>query len=195
MKKNCCKFIYLNIKETNIPNIFRGVPHYTNCDVVVMPGVYGVDKGGIGFQKNSPYVRLFNHYLRKMKENGILKRIMKKYAYDTVNCFDNKGTKSISFKSCFTAFIILLFGMIVAILLMTCENLFHMKSNVKREKKFTYGKNLIRFEEALKDKDLHIKQLKHKIDLIERNMKHISQSLKSKDMEIIDLKNQITLMH
>ena len=69
-----------------------------------------------------------------------------------------------------------------------------MRRDVQSVKKMNYGKNLIKFEEALKDKDFHIKQLQHKIDIIERNMKHISQTLKSKDMEIIDLKNQIALM-
>ena len=39
------------------------------------------------FQKNSPYVEIFNKALQKMKENGIIDRYLKKFTVDDKECY------------------------------------------------------------------------------------------------------------
>jgi hypothetical protein len=63
-----------------------------------------------GFQKHSPYVQLFNHYIVDMRENGILQQILKQFATPRQICPDYSG-KPLGFESCFTAFLVFLTGL------------------------------------------------------------------------------------
>ena len=44
-----------------------------------MPAKYDFKPYGWGFQKDSPFIEVFNYYLNEMKEKGSLKQIFVKY--------------------------------------------------------------------------------------------------------------------
>ena len=41
-----------------------------DCEVIVIPAKYDFKPYAYGFQKDSPYLGLFNHYLKEMREKG-----------------------------------------------------------------------------------------------------------------------------
>ena len=59
------------------------------------------------FQKDSPYLELFNYFLQEMKEKGALKQILEKYEGGKQVCPDMSG-KPIGINSSFTAFLLLI---------------------------------------------------------------------------------------
>ena len=56
------------------------------------------------FQKHSPYLGLFNHYLKKMMEKGTLKSIFSQFKPPPQFCSDTAG-KPIGFTNSITAFL------------------------------------------------------------------------------------------
>ena len=79
---------------------------YLDCKVIVLPAKYDVKPYSFGFQKNSPYVGLFNFHLKKMRERGVIKETLKKITPPQV-CPDLSG-KPLGINNSFTAFILLL---------------------------------------------------------------------------------------
>ena len=75
----------------------------------MIPAKYDFKPFAYGFQKDSPYLGLFNHFLKEMREKGVLKQILNKYETGTQVCPDESG-KPLGFESCFTAFLALLSG-------------------------------------------------------------------------------------
>ena len=72
------------------------------------------------FPKKSPYLHIFNFYIQKFKGNGIWKSIEERHNKPSQVCPDLSG-KPIAFESCFTAFLALLVGMILSILIILIE--------------------------------------------------------------------------
>ena len=58
---------------------FSAFPEYESCKIVVIPAKYDMKPFAYGFQKDSPYLGVFNYYLKEMREKGSLKQIQKKY--------------------------------------------------------------------------------------------------------------------
>ena len=56
------------------------------------------------FQKHSPYLDIFNFYIKEFKEKGTFRQIEKKYEPTPQVCPDLSG-KPIEFPNCFTAFL------------------------------------------------------------------------------------------
>ena len=58
----------------NLPHFFSptssAFPEYLDCDVTVIPAKYDFKPYAYGFQKDSPYLGLFNHYLKELREKG-----------------------------------------------------------------------------------------------------------------------------
>ncbi len=73
-----------------------------------------------GFQKNSPYLGLFNYYLKKMDEKGATHKILASYKVPDQQCPDYKG-KALGFNSCITAFIVIFCGLFVALAMFAAE--------------------------------------------------------------------------
>jgi hypothetical protein len=46
-------------------------PEFTNCEVIATPAKYDFKPYAYGFQKNSPYLGVFNHVLKEMRETGM----------------------------------------------------------------------------------------------------------------------------
>ena len=80
---------------------------YIDCEVVVLPANYDFKPLSYGFQKDSPYLGLFNFYLHKMRERGVMKEILKKYETPPQVCPDLSG-KPLGINSTFTAFVLLM---------------------------------------------------------------------------------------
>ena len=57
-----------------------------------------------GFQKYSPYLPLFNYHLKKMEEQGLIRKYHEKFQPSPQICPDGAG-KPIGFNSCLTAFL------------------------------------------------------------------------------------------
>ena len=96
------------------------------------PGKYDFKPYAYGFQKDSPFLPLFDYYLKEMKEKGSLKQIQVKYDPSPQICPDYSG-KSLGFGSVFAAFGVLCFGFGMALILFGIEKItqvFGMKWSV-----------------------------------------------------------------
>jgi hypothetical protein len=99
---------------------------------VATPGKYDFKPYAYGFQKDSPFLPLFDYYLKEMKEKGSLKQIQVKYDPSPQICPDYSG-KSLGFGSAFAAFGVLCFGFGMALILFGIEKItqvFGMKWSV-----------------------------------------------------------------
>ena len=63
---------------------------YTTCEIVAIQGKYDFKPFALGFQKDSPFLPMFNFYLNEMKEKGSLKQILAKYEPSPQICPDYK---------------------------------------------------------------------------------------------------------
>ena len=89
---------------------------------MVTPGKYNVKQLAYGFQKDSPFLPLFDYYLNEMREKGSLKQIQVKYEPPPQICPDYSG-KSLGFNSVFSAFGVLFSGVGIALILFGLEKL------------------------------------------------------------------------
>ena len=85
-------------------------------------GKYDFKPYAFGFQKDSPFLPLFDYYLNEMKEKGSLKQIQVKYEPPPQICPDYSG-KSLGFGSVFAAFGVLFFGVGIAMTLFGIEKI------------------------------------------------------------------------
>ena len=54
---------------------FRLTKEYQDCEIIPLAKKYSHYYFTFGVQKHSPYMRIFNYYLKLMKEDGTLDRI------------------------------------------------------------------------------------------------------------------------
>ena len=71
-------------------------------------------------QKQSPFYGSFNYHLNKLKEIGAVQRYAKKYEMEDQVCPDYSG-KPLALKQCFTAFVILITGIIGCLIWLMLE--------------------------------------------------------------------------
>ena len=100
----------------------RALDAYIDCKIVATSGKYDFKPQAMGFQKDSPFLPLFNYYLNEMKEKGSLKQIQVKYEPPPQICPDYSG-KSLGFSSVFAAFGVLFFGVGISLILFGLEKL------------------------------------------------------------------------
>jgi len=61
---------------------------FANCEIVAIPAKYDFKPYGWGFQKDSPFLEIFNYYLDEMREKGATDQIFTKYdPPNQVYCF------------------------------------------------------------------------------------------------------------
>ena len=77
------------------------------------PGKYNFKPVAYGFQKDSPFLPLFNYNLNKMKERGSLKQIQVKYESQPQVCPNYSGD-ALGFISVISLFWIIIPGFIIA---------------------------------------------------------------------------------
>ena len=97
---------------------------YQSCKIVVTPSKYDVQYFSYAFQKNSPYLSLFDKYLGELREKGTARQILSKYDPGDQICPDYSGLP-IGFDSCFTAFLALISGSAAGLILFFIEYLSH----------------------------------------------------------------------
>merc|ERR1719445_1176647 len=95
-------------------------PEYTDCKLIAIPAKYDFKPYAYGFQKDSPFLGVFNHYLKELREKGSLKQILKKYDSGGQVCPDMSG-QPLGFESCFTAFLVLIAGLTIGLAIMVLE--------------------------------------------------------------------------
>ena len=100
----------------------RTLDAFINCKIVATPGKYDFKPYAFGFQKDSPFLSLFNYNLNEMKEKGSLKQIQVKYEPQPQICPDYSG-KSLGVGSVFAAFGVLSSGVGIALILFGLEKL------------------------------------------------------------------------
>ena len=104
---------------------FRSFDVYVNCEILAIPAKYDFKPYAYGFQKDSPFLPLFNYYLKEMKEKGSLKQIQTKYDPQPQFCPDFSG-KPLGVGAVFTAFGVLFFGICAALILFCLEKILHV---------------------------------------------------------------------
>ena len=95
-------------------------PEYIACEVIDVPEKYDVKPWAYSFQKYSPYLEIFNHYMKLMEEKGTSHQILKKYESESQVCPDKSGSP-IGFDSCCIAFLLLCGGLIIGGILLATE--------------------------------------------------------------------------
>ena len=88
--------------------------------IVVTEGKYFTRPYGWPFPKFSPFLDIFNFYISEKIEKGNWNAITNRYKPKPQICPDMSG-KPIEFPNCFTAFLILICGVILAFLLFGLE--------------------------------------------------------------------------
>ena len=117
---------------TKFPFHCRALDAYIDYKIVATSGKYDFKPQAMGFQKDSPFLPLFNYYLNEMKEKGSLKQIQVKYEPPPQICPDYSG-KSLGVSSVFAAFGVLFSGVGIALILFGLEKLtqsFEMKWSI-----------------------------------------------------------------
>ena len=104
------------------PYLFRTLDAYINCKILATPGKYNVKQLAYGFQKDSPFLPIFDYYLNEMREKGSLKQIQEKYEPKPQICPDYNG-KSLGVSSVFFGFGVLFSGVGIALILFGLEKL------------------------------------------------------------------------
>jgi hypothetical protein len=102
------------------------------------------------FQKDSPYLDLFNYFITQLKESGSYEKISQEYESKPQICPDYSG-KSLGFDSCITMFLVILMGLGLGFLLLLMEcllkyfipDLHWFNSNPSDEPSTTYEVDLL----------------------------------------------------
>ena len=93
---------------------------FTKCEIIAIPAKYDIKPMTFAFQKDSPYLPLFDFYMLQMEEKGINDQILANYKSPPQYCPDRSGLP-VDMKSCFTLFLILLAGIAVSFILLPLE--------------------------------------------------------------------------
>ena len=97
-----------------------GSEEYASCKLIAIPGRYDYKPYAFGFQKYSPYLPIFNYYIKAMQEKGSMDQVLEKHAPAPQICPDLTG-KALGFNSCISAFLILMGGATAGLILLAIE--------------------------------------------------------------------------
>ena len=100
---------------------------YQKCQALNLPAKFEFIQVAYAFQKYSPYLKLFNYYLKKLEEGGTFYNLKNKYNRLPRVC-SSDGGKPIGFSNTITAFIAFLIGMALGASLLILELLYHHKN-------------------------------------------------------------------
>ena len=93
---------------------------FTKCKIISIPAKYDIKPMTFAFQKDSPYLPLFDNFMLQMEEKGINDQILRKYKPPPQFCPDRSGLP-VDMKSCFTLFLILIAGFALSFILLPLE--------------------------------------------------------------------------
>ena len=93
---------------------------YERCEIKAIKAKYDIKPVAYGFQKDSPFLDLFNFYLKEMRETGALDQIIKKYESSPQVCQDYSG-KPLGVGSVSAAFAMFIAALLVASIIFGLE--------------------------------------------------------------------------
>jgi hypothetical protein len=104
-------YVYFEIAMQTEP-IFENYP----CNIIRADQTYFHRSFALGLQKNSPYLNIFNHKIRKYVESGVLANTgaMKKNPKGTVTC-PSDTVESVGYETIFFAFILFGIGLALSV--------------------------------------------------------------------------------
>ena len=120
---NGLKDFILDNENFALYNNFLDIPmskEYLDCKIIVAPAKYDFKPIAYAFQKDLPFLYLFNHFLIEMRERGIIGQILAKYEAKPQNCPDYSG-KPLGISTCVSAFVTLAFGIGICVVLFILE--------------------------------------------------------------------------
>ncbi|XP_068246091.1 glutamate receptor ionotropic, kainate glr-3-like isoform X2 [Palaemon carinicauda] len=110
------KYVFM-IEENLYRTEFSGV-----CGAVMIPGKYFIQQTGFAVQKGSPLLKIFNNQLMRMIDGGIFSRLWKAWQPPPPLC-TSESVVALNIQQLFTAFLLLVFGLILAVIFLPCERL------------------------------------------------------------------------
>ena len=90
---------------------------FLNCDIIDIPVPYNPVQLAYAIKKQSPYFDLFWYHMMKLQENGDFDITLQHYETQNQICPDYSG-EPIKFGQCFTAFLVLIGGLICGFVLL-----------------------------------------------------------------------------
>ena len=106
---------------------------YEQCELIILPKTYGYFSFAMGFQKNSPYARIFNHYLRQMRQDGTLDKNLKTYEAAPQICPDNTG-KALGFNNLIFPIFVLILGCLSGLATLMIEKMYQALISKEKDK-------------------------------------------------------------
>ncbi len=101
--------------------------------MIVLPKKYDPGQVAFGVQKNSPFLKILNYYMRHLIQTGVIKRILETHEIAPQICPDYSG-KPLGMNSVFTAFIAPIFGLCSGLFLFMLEKIRQFKSSMPQRK-------------------------------------------------------------
>jgi hypothetical protein len=92
--------------------------------LIAIPAKYDFKHYAYAFQKDSPYLDLFNYMIKELKEKGSYDKIVANYEPEPQFCPDTSG-QSLGFDSCITLYLIILAGFSASICVLFIECMLH----------------------------------------------------------------------
>jgi hypothetical protein len=129
--------------------------------LIVIPAKYDFKPYAYGFQKDYPYLDLFNYFLSELKESGAYDKILKNYEPLKQVCPDYSGLP-LGFDSCISLFLVILAG------LAACFCLFFMECILNYLYPQLNWFSSIPPEESCKN----CKKLQEKLQVFEQQIRH-----------------------
>ena len=82
---------YYFIKLFLFKSIFSYTKEYAKCKIIAIPYKFNFVSYAFAFQKHSPYLPIFNYYLKLLDEQGTLHKLSLKYQSLPQNCHGSGG--------------------------------------------------------------------------------------------------------
>ena len=149
---------------------------------MALPKKYDLKPYAFGFQKNSPFLPLFDFHLKKLQEKGTIDKILKEYESRPQICPDYNGLP-LGFDTCISAFLVLAAGMAFGSLFFLLEWIAKCFQHVA-EIEESHGDFIEEVSEEEKEK-VKIRKLQMKIDLLRMRKSQILQQIEQANSRLI----------
>ncbi|XP_045124383.1 glutamate receptor ionotropic, kainate 5-like [Portunus trituberculatus] len=110
------KYVYMmeeNMYRSNYGN---------NCRVMQVKGSYFTTQTGLALRRHSPLTKILDAQLIKFRDGGLLSRAWRRWQPVVTHCSAQRVV-AIELNHLFTAFLLLLLGMILSVVILPCERL------------------------------------------------------------------------
>ena len=129
-------YFYFSIK------ISRTQDEFAKCHVMAIPSKICTMPMAFGFQKNSPYLPIFNFHIKKMIEKGTFDKFYQQFLPQPQVCPESAG-KPLGFTSTLTGFLAYIAGIILGLIILIFEyqidkiqgNPFYRQKNINEAEK------------------------------------------------------------